>query len=100
MTPKYCSNCGTKAATPTAKFCASCGTPFVGATSLAAKPPVRQLDEEGSDIDYVPQIDSLDATVTNESDGSYSEFQAGASFSILPDGQSSSKIFKQRRITL
>lgn len=101
MTPKYCSNCGAKAATPTAKFCASCGTPFAGGIkSLSSIHPTRQLDEEGSDINYVPQIDSLAVSISDENDDSHPEFKAGSTFSFLPDGQSFTKKFKQRRLSL
>lgn len=95
---KYCSNCGTKSAMPTAKFCAVCGTPFAGA-AFAAKIPARQFDEEGSDITHVPQLDKLDCEYSESDVAEYQGFQAGAAFSILPDGMNAPKKFKPRRLS-
>lgn len=100
MTPKYCQNCGTKSALATAKFCAVCGTPFAGGIkSLSSIHPSRQLDEEGSDITHVPQIDKLDCEYAESDVAEYQGFQAGAAFSILPDGMNAPKKFKPRRLS-
>jgi len=99
MHPKYCSNCGTKAAYSTAQFCSSCGKPFASAAFAASKNPTRQLDEEGSDITHVPQIDKLDCEYAESNVAEYQGFQAGAAFSILPDGMNAPKKFKPRRLS-
>lgn len=99
MNPKYCSDCGQQSPLPTAKFCFSCGKEFGVSYMSKAKTPARQLDEEGSDITHVPQIDKLDCEYSESNVAEYQGFQAGAAFSILPDGMNAPKKFKPRRLS-
>ena len=72
----FCTECGSKniysGAKP--KFCSSCGSPIGGLTikpkankSLANTKRQQVITKDGeTDIDYVPQIDSLDYEITND----------------------------------
>lgn len=82
MADKYCMNCGTKLP-PTAKFCPSCGTPF-GAKSKTSPQRARasaDLEEDGTDVFEVPDIDELQLSETSFDDLGI----GGATFSIGGD---------------
>lgn len=113
MTPKYCQNCGTKAESALAKFCASCGTSLNGlpaVKSVAAQ--VRTMpsrlsrssqvaqddDEEGTDVDSVPQLSKLDFEISEDGPSEFAGFSAANTFSFNPDGSQSPRKFKPRRL--
>lgn len=108
MTPKYCQNCGTKSENKTAHFCASCGTPLNGVTSVSTvqtrRPPSRLSratesdDPDATDIEYVPEINKLEVQIDGDGSSEFPGFSSASSFSINPDGTSSVRKFKPRRL--
>lgn len=84
MSFTYCKLCGHKNlySVSVPKFCGECGTPLSGGSGAKAKPPEKKkaprrekrsrlsaeadsLDEEGLDIDCVPQLNKLQYEVVD-----------------------------------
>ncbi len=100
MAAKYCPHCGKPQPSALANFCFSCGEPLAGAKKVSAqKASASQLDEEGTEVYAVPNIDSLKVDVSMEGGNEFDGFSAAAnSFAFNPDGTVGQRKFKPRRI--
>lgn len=99
MAAKYCPHCGKQQPSALANFCFSCGEPLAGAKkSSAQKAVAAEIDEDGTEVYAVPNIDKLTVEVSSEGASEFASFSAGKSFGFNPDGTAAQRKFKSRRI--
>ncbi len=100
MATKYCPHCGKQQPSALANFCFSCGEPLAGAKKVSAQKTVvaSEIDEDGTDVLAVPNIDKLLVEVDSGGSSEFAGFSAGNAFAINPDGTVGQRKFKPRRI--
>jgi endogenous inhibitor of DNA gyrase (YacG/DUF329 family) len=89
MSAKYCPECGTKSSSATAKFCSSCGhniDPLSVAKPVVAKhisrAASRDDDPDGTDVYEIPNIQTLQVSVSADIDGEDEINVGGTSFAF------------------
>ena len=98
MTNKYCPACGTKAPTATSNFCTSCGQSLNTLTTTTATAKAsHQIDEEGSNVFVVPELDGLQVSISGADDDE-KYVQTLNSFSFSENGGTVAKRFKPRKL--
>lgn len=97
---KYCPHCGKPQPSALANFCFSCGEPLAGAKRVSAPKAAvaSEIDEDGTDVLAVPNIDKIVVEVSSEGASEFASFSAGKSFGFNPDGTAAQRKFKSRRI--